>query len=418
MSVRNSDYVVSSHNYFLNSDDGRTDGQYNVDFQLGQNSIKTTGLGQYIRLTLSNFSMYKNWTNVNGNNNFIFYPVNTGGVISWSAIEIPQYNYSNIYDIVDVFSSQVKTALLAQLTSTWGSSTDQGDPTFYNIVQVSPGAGTTLDGTTDNIVDFQLQYTGDGSGNGFPAFNDVSGSYIPNDISLNTLLLDGFFGLMCIRDPANMQPSQPLNSGQPYPAGGDPGLLYGVDRHFASVLDANGKLTDINNMSFQFSMVGNNLRIQGRYPAQRSTELNVFLRVNPVPEVYASATFENIDKPINVQPDNILAEMRIDSEVVQFSPQTGREYFVNFHQQMLNHLQLTLTDSRNRLLPVYGTRQTTLGNRSFTCTLRADIIAGNASGERPSHLQVNIPKQIGAKFEKVLINQKDGEDPYGKPPHY
>ena len=62
--VQVTEAIVESYNIFLNSDDGKTNGQ-NYDFQFGNNAIVTRDKSQFIRLSLINFNMYKNWTDVN-----------------------------------------------------------------------------------------------------------------------------------------------------------------------------------------------------------------------------------------------------------------------------------------------------------------------------------------------------------------
>ena len=99
--------VVQTYNMFLNSDDAVNDGT-NYDFQLGTNSITCTQ-GQYIRVTLNNYSQYVVWTGVNQYNNAFLLRNNLGAVNS--AIFIDQQNYATISDIAANMASKFAIAI-------------------------------------------------------------------------------------------------------------------------------------------------------------------------------------------------------------------------------------------------------------------------------------------------------------------
>ena len=374
------DVVIESYNLFLNSDDGKNNGQ-NYDFQLGNNSVNTRGPGQYIRLSLINFSMYKNWTDVN--------PVNHGLVLRHNAGALAQpvivndYNYAVVRDL----AINLGTAMLSAVQTALGLGTL---PTWSNVL---PVAGTGINGTTDNVIGFTIETTGHG--------------LVAADLD------NGNFALQAVIDPVNLPAGVPtLIDPQ---GGGDAGLLFGCDRTPASFL-GNSWSIDISDPS--------NIVFKAPYPAQRSTEANVFMRVNPSPQVFASEAFAQPlttdgDNPLN--PGNILAEIRIDTEVVQYEPPNDRQYFANLYQKTMSHLQIGLTDSRNRALPTFGTatanNQTTKGNRHFTATIRVDIVQDTAYGENPVIPESAVFKsKLPARFDSnVLVYQKNGADMYGKP---
>lgn len=186
---------------------------------------------------------------------------------------------------------------------------------------------------------------------------------------------------------------------------------WGIDRTPATTLTS----------SFTIATAGaNTLVFKALYPAQRFTEPNVYIRVSPTPMVFANNMF-NIpldtlgDNPLN--PTNILAEIRIDTEMVQYTPQAERQFFANMYQKQMNHLQVALTDSRNRALPIFGVNQPTLGNRHFTATIRVDIMEDTAHGETPLAPQASRENKntLPARFDSnVLISQKNGEPGYGR----
>ena len=104
---------------------------------------------------------------------------------------------------------------------------------------------------------------------------------------------------------------------------------------------------------------------------------------------------------------------------MQYSPTSGREFFADFYQKQLQHLNVQLTDSHNRPLPAFGPNQTIRGNLHFTATFRVDIIQGLALNEAPVKTAVDpIKHSVPARFERLLIQQKNGEDTYGVPMGY
>jgi len=376
---RTNDIIVESYNLFLNSDDGKDNGQ-NYDFQLGNNSINTRGQGQFIRLSLMNFNMYKNWTNVNPVNHGIVLRTNTGNTNF--PIILNDYNYATIRDIATNLSASFKAVVD-------GGGFGYGATTITDIL---PPAGSGLSGTTDNLIGFTLNTTN------------------PHGITAPDLL-NGNYALQSVIDPANLPGGIPAG----VEAGGDSGLLLGIDRTPASFLGTSFTI-DISNP--------NKIVVLGQYPAQRFTEPNVYMRVNPAPEVFSSEMFS---KPLDttgdnqLNPSNILAEMRIDTEMIQYEPSNDRQYFANMYQKTLTHFRIALTDSRNRALPVFGANQTTLGNRHFTATIRVDIVQDVAYGENPAIIpeSMYVKSKVPARLDSnVLIYQKNGEDIYGKPVHF
>ena len=373
--------VLSSYNMFLNSDDGVQNGQ-DCDFQFGNSPIVASN-GEFIRVSVNNFSMYKTWTDVNAFNQDLV--LRTNGGTTNSVISLAAQNYDSIASLAAELASVVTIAVNAVPAFAAAAWT----PVTVSAVLPPPTAGIT--GTTNNVISFLLTTAG-GNAHGFVAADANNGN----------------FGIQASVDPV----TAPVSLGVIDPAaGGDVGQLLGVDRVFANTTNSSFNITFPSATTIQ---------VTARYPAQRSTEANMYLRINPAPHVVAT---ENFNQPFSattsakVNPSQILAEMRIDSEFVQYSPQSGREYFADFHQKHLSHIKLTLTDSHYRLFPLLGVNQATTGNRNFTCTLRVDVVAGGAvSGGgleivRPSP----IPKHLNSKDEHVLVYQKNGRDMYGKP---
>ena len=369
--------IVESYNLFLNSDDLAYDGQ-NYDFQFGTNGIKTRDQSQFIRLTLLNFNMYKNWTDVNSTNQSLVIRTN-GGATNFPVV-IQAQNYSTLYDLGLNLTTAIVTTLNTpafQAVYLWGAVTG---------VLNNPLAGTGISGTSNNTFDITFTTT------------NPHGS--PNT-------LNGDFCLQSVIDPENLP-----GGITGVASGGDSGNLVGMRRTFATDLVQGINITYPTPNTINFAFL---------YPAQRSTEPNVYIRANPTPQVFASEAFETIPSTgtkNSLNPTNIIAEIKIDTELVQYEPTADKQYFANMYQKALNHLQLRLTDSKNRDLPITDLSQPYSGNRHFTVALRIDIVEAVSYGEMTKNLIKETVKSVSARFENLLINQKMGKPGYGTPQGY
>ena len=177
----------------------------------------------------------------------------------------------------------------------------------------------------------------------------------------------------------------------------------------------------------------------------------MMVRINPALEVLASDNYQGplsvvdsrIDQTGKVNSSSILAQIRIDTEFIQWNPNTGREFFANYYQKAINNIQLSLTDKHNRyfytfpganlLYPTGSTNQDTAqsftGNFHFTATIRVDIlendITSTTKANVPGTAAVGVNKlfnppttDVPARFENLLIHQKFGKDQYGKGPGF
>lgn len=373
MTPYSTEKIVESYNMFLNTDDATLDGQ-NYKFQFGNNSIMTRNKDQYIRLTLLNFNMYKNWTDVNNNNDTLV--LKQGGV--YSVVKLPNQNYASLHDLAKSFGNAVVSAING--LGLYGGVT-------LNTT-VLPPASASIAGTSNNILTITIDTT---NPHGIVASDLTDGSWFLNTI-IDTQNIPG--GLL-LANP-----------------GADAGLLLGADRLPATTL-VNSFNVDITN--------ANKIIISSKYPAQRSTEPNVYMRINPTPQIYASEAFDTIlttSGENKLNPSNILAEIKIDTEFVQYTPTSDKEFFCNMYQNSINHLDIRLTDSRNRNLPLYSLGQATTGNRYFTSTLRVDIVQDVAYGQA-SAAGIQIPHKYPARFDSnLLMKHKHGKSNYGNPAGY
>ena len=374
MTPYSTEKIVESYNLFLNTDDATKDGQ-SYNFEFGNNALITRNKDQYIRLTLLNFNMYKNWTDVNNNNDSLVFK--QGG--SYSAINLPNQNYASLHDLAKSFGNAIVSAMNA--LGLYGGVT-------LNTT-ILPPASASIAGTTNNVITITIDTT---NPHGIVASDLTDGTWYINSIIDTENIPGGLVGVQ---------------------RGADSGLLLGGDRLQANTL--------VNSFSVDVTTNANKIIISGRYPAQRSTEPNVYMRINPAPQIFASEAFQTTLQTTGenkLNPSSILAEIKIDTEFVQYTPTSDKEFFCNMYQNAINHLDIRLTDSRNRALPVYALGQTTTGNRFFTATLRVDIVQDVAYGQA-SAAGISIPHKFPARFDSnLLMKHKNGKSNYGNPAGY
>ena len=115
---------------------------------------------------------------------------------------------------------------------------------------------------------------------------------------------------------------------------------------------------------------------------------------------------------------DILGRVVVDREYVQYTAQTGREFFLDIHQKNMSNLRLKLTDSRNRPLvrSGSGTQQATLGNLEFSAVIRIDVIKKKQVNELET---VRHEPSVPARFSNGVTNQQRyGKDTFGKAPGF
>ena len=158
--------VVNSYNLFIDSakDVGGAAGKGDsFSLQLGADSIQAQD-GQFLRLTLQEFSMYTNFYMVNINNCRFRLTDDTAA----TELLLTQQNYKNVADVADNFAA----TLAAQLTADAGGVT-------CTPSNVTPASGTALNATSDRIVSFDLDFASPHSFTVFrvQCFGEVGDSY-------------------------------------------------------------------------------------------------------------------------------------------------------------------------------------------------------------------------------------------------
>lgn len=350
--------VIETHNIFIDTDKAQKEStSKGDDFQLHLNTQSIDAdRGQFIRLTLNDFCMYKNWTDVNANNNTIVIETQAGV----DKFNLTEQNYETVHDLADNFATNLGDKVLA-VAQALGSTA-----TTYTVNNLKPDATTSINGTTNNIISFSLDY-------------DAAHTLTQLDIRF-------------VEDE------------------GDVYNLLGGDRVFDS---ASGRSIDVS-----FILGGTEIIVKCYYPAQRSTTSHIYLRTSLTTGATETASLgheDRIETFSEVSYSNILAKIPVNTEFCTFTSESGREYFLDLKQKHINNIRLYLTDQHGRRI---GRRpgqenlrtatgnpdlftipddQSTLGNLSFNCVIRADIVEFQHPKEHftPDIQRLSLARQSG-----------------------
>ena len=358
------DNIVNTYNLFLDTSTGRDANSKgdNYTFHLGNAGI-TCDAGQYLRLTLTNFTMHKTWTDINSTNSR--FRVHTNGNPGESYQDLTHRNNTTLNAIAQDFADKfAKGVMLAQNLNN----------TTHTIADLTPTSTDSVGGDSDHIISFLV------------TFNNA------HNVTAAQIHID--------------------------PDWGEAYEILGANR--TSPNSAGNYTTSAVTVTVESN---NALRVQCLYPAQRHTNAFVYLRAGGLPNTSLESTSlahptEN-HRTDTVESD-ILARIPVDVEYCNFDAQVGREYFMNTRQKQINVLNLRLTDSKNRPLgrafgsssktaAGSGTEQSTLGNLSFSAVIRVDVVQQREIKEletKPAQASTN------ARFENLLIQPKFGKSEY------
>jgi len=343
-----SDKIVSTHNIFVDSGmaakESRSRGD---DFEIHLNTQAIDAVpGQFIRLTLNDFSMYKNFTDVNSNNSvFIISVDEAAGAINPGnnhllKEELTHQNYSTVNDLAIEFSDELAKQLLVTAKIANGNAA-----TTVVISALTPDATTSINGTTDNIISFVMTFS------------------VAHELEIPLIQL--------------------------FEEEGDTYALLGGNRLYGSTPST------IN--SLNVTTTATTINVNCLYPAQRSTTSHIYLRTSLTTgssETASLTTETDIETRDEVVYSNILGKIPVNTEFCTFASNTGKEYYIDLHQKHINYLKLYLTDQHSRRIgrrPANsfsqtasgtGAAQSTDGNLSFNAVIRADIVQGRQDRER------------------------------------
>ena len=337
--------VTSSYNLFIDSSQGHNSQSKGDDYLVNlQDSGVHAGDGEFIRMSLSNFSMAKNFQNVNENNNEFevqFIPVNAESLIT--ELKLDNRNYATVTDLATNFATKI------------------GD---FLVTNRPPVSGFTITGmesiSKDNIITFIITTTGL---HGLVQNNTTNKIRFLSDISDSYMLLGG-----------NRLAATEVGS---------------------SVTVSVESATSMKVTCLYPAQTSTTPFVYIRAPGVQNTNIETRGLRHPT-DTHNSDTAHS----------DILGRAVVESnEWIQFTQSSDREFFLDIHQKQLNVLRLRLTDSKNRLIgrrntgsntaSGTGLEQSTLGNLSFSAVLRFDIVKSkHVHHLETQHHEPNIPARF------------------------
>ena len=354
MSVATSRYskvdYVNSFNLFLSSDKAKIVGNKqskgdDLQVELEGNQVRA-GDGEVIRMSLINFNMYNNIYDVNENNRR--FVLRCGGAvdITNTTIKMPMENLTKIRSLGDLLHASLNDTLVARAQAQGASAVAS-----FSLDINGPPDGELPADKSNRLIDITL--TAKNSG----------------DSAVNHSLTTALF-----RFTEGFGDTQDLLGGR--------------------------RLDDETDNDFQGMKVdieAQTIRIRGFYPAQLSTERNVYIRCNQQQNGLESQVLSNDGGtyPNSVVASNILGKVRIGREFIEYEANEHNNYEITLQSKVLNQFRIFLTDSKNRRLgrlttqlnqdtaaglrndtdtEFEGTDQSTLGNLKFEATIRIDVL--------------------------------------------
>ena len=388
--------VTQTYNLFIDSSRNRAAGSKGDDYSINlQDSGVQAGNGEYIRLSLDNFSMAKTFSNTNRTNNrFSVHAQNATNSANLMGMvgAVSKFHYKDTNKLASDFSAVLKNVLLG-MGQNAGSTARNAD--ILDLLPVDPNTGSD-----DNIISFRLLFKDD--------LNSTAASPRGNAVD---------HGLQNVRVQFDSDMT-------------DSYALLGGDRVTGTSTTAYTdmrKSIDVDTTTHTDAII-----VNCRYPAQLQTTRHVYIRApylnNTNIETHGLQGPGDSHVSDTAHSDILgRAEIPFDKNTyISYTAQTGREYFLNLHQKNLPNLRIKLTDQHNRPLgrvisysntaagTQFGLKQSIDGNLQFSAVLRVDIIKQRQVAELESQPYVpSVPPRLTGG---VLTQQRGGKDMFGVAP--
>ena len=340
-------FLADQQNVYINSQTCLNPDSTGDDIKLAFNDVNIKcAEDQFFKLILKQFNCYKTWTNVNANNSLFNIRVNGNNPPLLGSLT--HKNYLTINDLVSEFASQVNNLLI-----------NDGNYSVGTIVVNNP-IGADLDDNTTNIFDFT----------------------ITADFAHN--LTDGSIELL-----ANVSL-------------GDFYELLGVKR---SKVD-----NDLNGW-IMTAPTPTTLRFVGYYNCQLHTEAYVYLNCSITNCCISTRNYtaRSTDTPgSQLNYSMILAKIPIQKNVLAYDSQTDEFFSLLKNIRNISYMELSLTDSKGRPIPLIAKDQNTLGNRSFECLIEVQTI--QRLGNHKHHFESPEKDKVYThNHTKPLVFHKQGK---------
>jgi hypothetical protein len=357
--------VLKTKLVFLDSDSVVTDGvgtDFRVNFPSGQ---ITCGDGQFLRISLQNFSMLRNFYSINEHNNTV--AVRTDTNATYGSVSIDPGEYEFYYDMVVNFGTKLATYFQTNQTA--------GGTYTLDTASVSPTQNANSQSTTNRIMRFTID------------------SSAPHGMTTGGTILQCRDYDTSSQDPAEVQ--RDFN---------DSYEILGGRR----ITDAG----DLTTQSFTLDLSNpNKITVTGFYPMQRFTQEDLYLHSDLAASNFASHHFNRANSANTLRLDSttVFAKMPVYAETVRYDASNYNEYFFDYYGDNLTDMRLYIRDCNGRPIPEAGVTQSTFGNLNFTLVLRIDTVAYGRTGFSNLQGPDDDLLDISSDARRTLVGQ-------GKPP--
>ena len=344
--------LVNSKNIFLSTQasgnlGGGSDDSFHR-FRMCLNDVPLqTGNGQYAKLTLVDFNMYRNFMLVNKfNNRFVMSYKYNGGAIAPVVITLETKDYADVGAIAAEFQSIVMTQLNITINAAAGNPLAAG--------AVSPALGFEKGDTGTGIINLTL--------------TSPAGNHLITDIVIQA---------------QNYYDATTLDNNGASLSFGSSYALLGAKR----VSEANAATN-----SFTTTAATNTITIAGFYPMQRSTNSYLYLRCLESNRNMESENFKgamNLQNDTHIVSSTILAKIPIQNEMVSFAGDLDNPYFYMTDTRNISEILFAITDEHNRRIDTIDDQEL-LGNMFCELTLNYSVFTKGISQPVNNNVEQNI----------------------------
>jgi len=354
--ISSQDIYVSTQQSGSASAQGSDDGFNRFRIAMNSNPL-TTGNNQYGRLSVTQFSAYRNFFYVNEWNNKVWVTCVIGGVAKNALIELTKQDYGNLGDIAAEFSTQLIAAFLAMtgITFTVKAGTQ------------NPIAGFTKGDTGTGIFDVILEKSG--AAHGVSQIKIQCRQYL--------------------QDP-NLAASVPAQGAYGF---NDSYALLGGKRIGTQDAAANSFAVDSENT--------HEIRVVGFFPLQRTTTQYLYMSCS---ENTSNMESQNISaaQPLSdthIVSSSIIAKIPLNDTLLGFQQDQSTPFFVELDNRHISEILFEIKDHHGRTIDTIAD-STTEGNMFSDMVFNWEVYS---RGGNPHELQAPV-KNYNIEQNTMAVN--------------
>ena len=354
--ISSQDIYVSTQQSGSASAQGSDDGFNRFRIAMNSNPL-TTGNNQYGRLSVTQFSAYRNFFYVNQWNNKVWVTCVKGGVAKDALIELTKQDYGNIGDIAAEFSTKLIAAFLAMT----------GVALTVKVGTQSPIAGFTKGDTGSGIFGVTLETTG--AAHGITNVKLQCRQYLQDPNVAASVPAQGAYG---------------FNDSYALLGGKRIGTQDAAAESFTAVNGATDELV-----------------ITGFFPLQRTTTQYLYMSCS---ENTSNMESQNISaaQPLSdthIVSSSIIAKIPINDTLIGFQQDQSTPFFVELDNRHISEILFEIKDHHGRTIDTIAD-STTEGNMFSDMVFNWEVYS---RGGNPHELQAPV-KNYNIEQNTMAVN--------------